>query len=97
MKPIQTIRNKLKMRPHILAKELGVNYSTVIRWGYPREKGGTDGYIPRKYHAKLIKLAESNGIKLKPLDFIEQEDKNVPVTPVPDRDDKSSSSAVEGA
>lgn len=97
MKPIQSIRNKLKMRPKTLAKELGVNYSTVARWGYPRDKGGTDGYIPRRYHAKLIELAQSKGIKLKPIDFIEQEDKNVPVAAVSDRDDKSGSTAAKGA
>ena len=47
--------------------------TTVQRWRLPREKGGTGGYIPRKYHGKIIAHAATLGVELTPLSFFESE------------------------
>jgi transposase len=48
-----------------------VSYTSPYRWQRSREQDGTDGFIPRKYHARLIKHAKSKNIRLRPVDFIE--------------------------
>lgn len=40
------------------------------RWQYPRDKGGTEGVIPQRYHPMLLDYARANGIDLKPEEFL---------------------------
>lgn len=55
----------------IVADALGVAPVTVYRWTYPRERGGTDGHIPRRYHDRLIEFAGSRSILLHPIHFVD--------------------------
>jgi hypothetical protein len=43
------------------------------RWQYSREKGGTGGLIPQRYHRRLLDYAKDNGIRLRAADFLEPE------------------------
>lgn len=52
-----------------LAAALGLSASTVQRWTYSRENGGTDGQIPTKRQHQLLQLARERGIWLSPADF----------------------------
>lgn len=54
-----------------LATALRLPHSTVLRWTYPRAKGGTDGEIPRKRWRQLLALAEEKGVALSAADFFE--------------------------
>jgi hypothetical protein len=54
-----------------VADALSTTTTTVQRWRRPREKGGTDGYIPRWWHGKIIATAEAKGIQLPPTAFID--------------------------
>ena len=49
-----------------LSNAIGVNYSTVYKWGKPSggTTMGTDGVIPRKHHAKIRDAADFMGIEL---------------------------------
>lgn len=53
-----------------IAKELGLNRSTVCRWSKSKDDGGTDGIIPAHHHKKLLKLAKKNKIILTAVDLI---------------------------
>lgn len=52
----------------------GKHVSRVYRWMYPKEKGGTGGYVPQEDAAKLLKAAPVRGVPLKPADFFEVSD-----------------------
>ena len=43
--------------------------SSVYRWTYPKKRGGTGGYIPSRYHVRLLIYARSKGIPLEAADF----------------------------
>lgn len=47
---------KLKMQAKTLAKHLGIAPSTVSRWDYPSEDGGTGGRIPPKYYDRIVEI-----------------------------------------
>ena len=40
-----------------LAELTGIDKSSVYRWTYSKEKGGTDGAIPHANHDNIIKTA----------------------------------------
>ncbi len=48
---------------HVLADLLKINRSTTWRWE-------RTGYIPPKYHAKILKLADRKRISLSPLELV---------------------------
>ncbi len=50
------------MRP--LARAIGVSPSAVCFWTYPRERGGTGGYIPTAQIPKIKFAAEVLGVEL---------------------------------
>lgn len=54
-----------------VAEAAGVTPTQVQRWRMPSEKGGTGGYIPRKYHDKLTELAAAKGVDLTPAAFVD--------------------------
>lgn len=39
----------------------GVHPSATYRWTYSRERGGTGGTIPQRYHGQLIEAANARG------------------------------------
>lgn len=53
----------------VICRALGVSYSTVWRWSQPAPKG-TNGLIPSRYHAPLLKLAADCQIILTPDDLV---------------------------
>ena len=48
---------------------LKLNQSSVLRWTYPRERGGTGGLVPSKHQRPLIEAAASRGVNITPADF----------------------------
>lgn len=55
--------------PRALATLLGLHTVSVYRWTYPSSKGGTNGLIPTRHQNRLLALARSSGIGLRPADF----------------------------
>lgn len=53
-----------------LAELAGIDKSSVYRWGYPKDKGGTDGAIPHGNHGAIMKAAVTAGIKLTRSDLV---------------------------
>ena len=52
-----------------VAKICGVDLAYVYRWTYPKERRGTNGLIPVRFHKPLISGAKEMGIDLVPNDF----------------------------
>lgn len=50
--------------------ELNLSYTAPYRWQYARDKGGTDGLIPQRYHPLLLEYARSQGIPLAAEEFL---------------------------
>lgn len=53
----------------LLSERLRIARSTVQRWAYPRDRGGTGGYVPTWYHDKILELAEELGRPVDHADF----------------------------
>jgi hypothetical protein len=53
-----------------LARLTNIDSSSVYRWNYPKEKGGTDGAIPHANHGKILAAAHRNGIKITRSDLV---------------------------
>ena len=70
--PIYRVLRKLGMSPAQLAVKLKVDRSTVSRWTYPKDRGGTDGAIPRLHHKPIFEIAKSEKVKLTDSDFMER-------------------------
>jgi len=45
------------------------NPSTVYRWTYSREKGGTDGMVPTRALTYILRAARFEGVMLTPEDL----------------------------
>lgn len=50
-----------------------VTPTTVLRWRIRNEKGGTGGFIPRKYHDQIRELAAEKGVSLPVAAFFDPE------------------------
>ncbi len=48
---------------------LSLDRSSVLRWTYPRAKGGTDGAIPTRHQRDLLVKAVLEGKSLTAADF----------------------------
>lgn len=48
----------------------GTAYTAPYRWQHRREKGGTGGQIPQRYHRVLLDHARAQGIDLTADDFL---------------------------
>lgn len=46
-----------------VAEFTGRDRSRVFRWGYPREKGGSNGFIPAEVADVLLKKAWERGLR----------------------------------
>lgn len=53
-----------------LAELAEIDNSSVYRWKYPKEKGGTDGAIPHANHDKIMVVAFRHNIKLTRSDLV---------------------------
>jgi hypothetical protein len=71
MEPARTIIRKLGGEAAV-AELTGTASTAPYRWQYSREKGGTGGLIPQKYHRMMLDHARANGIRLRPSDFMER-------------------------
>lgn len=69
MEPASTIIKKLG-GVTVVAKVTRTAYTAPYRWQSAREKGGTDGFIPRRYHPALLDYARENDIPLSPAEFL---------------------------
>lgn len=56
--------------PEVVAKVTGRASTAPYRWQYDRDKGGTGGLIPQRYHRALLDYAADNQIDLKAEDFL---------------------------
>lgn len=69
MTPAEIVIEKFGgVRP--LARALKIDHSSVSRWAMTKGKRGSDGKIPSKYQAQLLRLAESLGIDLSASELI---------------------------
>lgn len=57
-----------------VAKALGRGPSRVYSWTYPKDRHGTDGYIPARDQEALLGYARASGIDLCPDDFFAPQD-----------------------
>lgn len=53
----------------VVANALRIAATTVYRWTYPVERGGTGGTVPIKRMNQIIAYANKRGIKLSVKDF----------------------------
>jgi hypothetical protein len=52
-------------------------YTAPYRWQYPRDRKGTGGLIPQRYHRTLLDYARSKGISLKAEEFLSMPSRQV--------------------
>jgi hypothetical protein len=69
LEPAQSVIQKFG-GPSTLAGILGVHRTRVSNWMRPREKGGTGGFIPQRYHRLLLDHAHRAGIALCAEEFL---------------------------
>lgn len=48
-----------------VAEITGVTNDAVYRWTYPRDKRGSDGFIPAKHHMTLVDAAKKKKLPLR--------------------------------
>lgn len=53
-----------------LARLLGRNPSSVVRWRKPKTEGGTGGVVPSSMQGKVLALAKAQGLPLRAEDLI---------------------------
>jgi hypothetical protein len=72
-------RDGMKISGEAKVSEItGAGTTAPYRWQYPREKGGTGGTIPQRYHRQLLDYARVNNIDLKAEDFLPVVDESLP-------------------
>lgn len=54
-----------------MSKITGTSFTAPYRWQHAREKGGTGGLIPQRYHRTLLEYAQQNQIELAADEFLE--------------------------
>lgn len=69
MEPARTIIERLGGEARV-SEITRTAYTAPYRWQHAKEKGGTGGLIPQKYHRTLIDYAAEHGIDLAPADFM---------------------------
>lgn len=53
-----------------LARELGRNPSSIVRWRKPRIDGGTGGAVPSAMQGRVLAIARARGLPLTAEDLI---------------------------
>lgn len=69
MDPAQTII-QLFGGEAAISRITGAAPSAPYRWKASRERGGTGGTIPQRYHLALVEHAKANNIRLRPEHFL---------------------------
>lgn len=69
MNPAAEIVEKLG-GPKVVARVTGRASTAPYRWQYEKDKGGTGGLIPQKYHRALLDYARDNKIALSAEEFL---------------------------
>lgn len=54
-----------------VADLLGIDVTSVYRWTYSKERGGTGGLVPTRHQSVLLEKAQRAGFELAPADFFE--------------------------
>ena len=57
----------------VLARLLGRNPSSIVRWRRSKAEGGTGGVVPSALQGKVLTLARSQGLSLTAEDLISVE------------------------
>lgn len=70
MEPAKTIIQKLGGEA-VVSRITETAYTAPYRWQHPREKGGTGGVIPQRYHRTLLDYAQANDIPLSAEEFLQ--------------------------
>lgn len=70
MEPAESIIKRLGGEA-VVSKITGTSFTAPYRWQHAREKGGTGGLIPQRYHRTLLDYAQQNEIELNAEDFLE--------------------------
>jgi hypothetical protein len=52
-----------------VADMVGRHVTTIYKWTWSQDKGGTGGYVPAKLQVRLIAAARARGIDLSHADF----------------------------
>jgi DNA-binding transcriptional regulator YdaS (Cro superfamily) len=55
---------------HAVARALGLNPSSVVRWRLPREQRGLDGRVPSRHQATILRIARESGLHITADDLI---------------------------
>lgn len=66
--PAKTIIGKIGIEK--VSELTGKHVSRVYRWMYPKERGGTGGFIPNADAPVLLAYAKKNKLKISASDFI---------------------------
>lgn len=69
MEPAKTIIERLGGTDAV-ARITCTASTAPYRWQYARDKGGTNGLIPQRYHRVLLDYAEQHSIRLNAEDFL---------------------------
>ncbi len=69
MEPARTIIQMLGGEK-VVSEITATAYTAPYRWQHAREKGGTGGLIPQRYHRLLLDHASQKGLPLKAEDFL---------------------------
>lgn len=56
-----------------VARMVNRSYSRVLRWTYPKERGGTGGLIPSDVQNELLAAARAEGKDLRPEHFFRKD------------------------
>ena len=69
MEPASTIIKKLGGEAAV-AEVTASALSSPYRWQYPRNRGGTGGWIPQRHHRVLLAFARKRGVQLAAEEFL---------------------------
>jgi hypothetical protein len=69
MNPASDIVRKLG-GPEVVSRITETASTAPYRWQHAKEKGGTGGLIPQRYHRLLLDYAKENAIDLTAEDFL---------------------------
>lgn len=69
MEPASGIIRKLGGEA-VVREITGTAFTAAYRWQHSKEKGGTGGTIPQKYHRMLLEYALAHNIELTAADFL---------------------------
>lgn len=53
-----------------LARAVGRNPSSIVRWRRPKSEGGTGGAVPSSLQGVILALARERGLDISPADLI---------------------------